>query len=647
METNQLTDDVDEATAVRITSWVLGEASPSEVEQLEALCEAQPRWRDYEKKLRSIHFLLQRDAKDTPDDHSWKMSAEKRDVVFATISQANSSEKGKGMTSWRLLARVACLVILASLAAVYIKYSSDDAHRHVAQSASLQVLEEDSFVADVMKNGKSVKGEADEQGIAGEMNSQFRSPDSINTLGEGYSYGADEIQPEIAQFEASEEISSIRSAAAYQGSDSSPRWSSTKTSDTSFQKAFAAFQNGKRLPPQDIRVEDFYNAFDYGDPAPSAGEPIAFFSEQAFNPLQPQRLWLRISTQIASTGRDAMQPLYLTFLIDSSAKMASKEQRQMLTSAMSEFGKLLTEQDRVSVVGFAASARLLGENIAGSAVKRWQPLVVTSSADQESNLVQALALGESVAKRHKVSAAQNRIIFFLSNSGHENQDALLARAKSLRQQGYHLDIVAIGEVEKQQQRYAELTSYGNGRFFQLNIASEANDLFAKQWAGPSRMAAENVKTQIRFHQARVTSCKLEGWQQEQRKMQSIAKDFVDTSDISFGAVGNSFYEISPRVDGSGEIGEVIVSYRNPTNGKTEQRKWIIPWQSSPPAFVGASPSMQLGGLSVMVGNQFQSNSSNLMPSSNDLQKVMKTLHDNFALQDSTQKLLEMTPVEGK
>jgi hypothetical protein len=373
MKTNQPTNDMDEATAERIASWVLGEASPMEAKQLEALCEEQALWRDYAKKLRAIHRLLDADAKEALDDHQWKMAAEKRDTVFAAITQANPANKGKKPNSWIALARVACLVIFASLAVAYINHSTADKHRQMALLDPPKALAEDPpfFKAEIDQKAKKSETGNDEVAvqsmesqsineapmIAGAANPGLRAFSPTASAREDTDYREYQQKSEFAPLPSFDATSSMRSEASSVAAVATAAWSSQRAPDDSFQEAFAAFQKGQRLPPQAIRVEDFYNAFDYGDPAPSTSEPIAFFSEQAVNPLQPQQLWLRISLQTASFGRDAQQSLHLTFVIDQSAVLAGKEQREVLADAMYELGKLLTERDRVSVIGFAASAR--------------------------------------------------------------------------------------------------------------------------------------------------------------------------------------------------------------------------------------------------------------------------------------------------
>jgi hypothetical protein len=66
-------------------------------------------------------------------------------------------------------------------------------------------------------------------------------------------------------------------------------------SDTSFQLALAAIQKGNQPDPSSIRIEEFYNAVAYNDPAPAAGERIAAAINQALHPIIPGRNLFRVS----------------------------------------------------------------------------------------------------------------------------------------------------------------------------------------------------------------------------------------------------------------------------------------------------------------------------------------------------------------
>src|SRR5205085_10793445 len=64
---------------------------------------------------------------------------------------------------------------------------------------------------------------------------------------------------------------------------------SLNVSDVSFKLASASLEKGVMPEPASIRSEEFINAFDYRDPEPPAGTPVAFAWEGARYPFAQNR----------------------------------------------------------------------------------------------------------------------------------------------------------------------------------------------------------------------------------------------------------------------------------------------------------------------------------------------------------------------
>ena len=68
----------------------------------------------------------------------------------------------------------------------------------------------------------------------------------------------------------------------------------------SFLLAPTALARGARPDPARIRPEEFYNAFDYNDPAPGAKEAVACRIEEGAHPFLPQRDLVRVALKRAA-----------------------------------------------------------------------------------------------------------------------------------------------------------------------------------------------------------------------------------------------------------------------------------------------------------------------------------------------------------
>ncbi|HEX7262381.1 MAG TPA: von Willebrand factor type A domain-containing protein [Luteolibacter sp.] len=381
---------------------------------------------------------------------------------------------------------------------------------------------------------------------------------------------------------------------------------SLNISDVSFQMAKAALAKGERPDPESIKSEQFYNAVDYGDPAPTANEPVAATIEQSAHPFIPGRNLVRVALRTGSVGRSAAQPLRLTLLVDQSGSMVREDRRAAMEHALAQLGALLTKNDLVTVVGFSRTPHLLADGMTGDQAARLGTLVNQTASEGGTNLEEALKLGRQMAKRHQLAGAQNRIVLFTdgaANLGDADPARLAVQVKALRQEGVSFDIAGIGADGLNDKLLGEMARNGNGRYYV--VGSEKNDSFARQLAGAFRPAAENVKVQMIFNPQRVGKYKLIGFEKDRLKTEDFRNDAVDAAELAAEEAGVAIYQVETLPEGTGEIGEVSVRFRDTSEGGMVERSWTIPHDARATAFDRATPSMQLAGLSLFAAEKLK------------------------------------------
>lgn len=383
---------------------------------------------------------------------------------------------------------------------------------------------------------------------------------------------------------------------------------SLHVSDASFKLAKAALDQGKRPESDSIRIEEFYNAFDYGDPAPAPGEPVGCAIEQASHPLIPQRNLVRIAMRTGSTGRGAGQPLSLTVLLDSSGSMEREDRRDSLKQAMARLASLLKPGDTVTLAGFARTPRLMADRLPGEQASKLVDIVSATPSEGGTNLEEALKLGEELALRQKNPAAQNRIVLLTdgaANLGNAKPEELAARIDRLRQQGIAFDAAGIGAGGLNDRLLETLTRNGNGRYYVLDGPGDADANFAAKLAGAFRPAAENVKVQIRFNPERVARYKLIGFEKHRLNKEDFRDDAVDAAEMAADEAGVALYQVELLPQGRGEIGEASVRFRDAASGGMVERTWPVPYDEKVPALDRATPSMQLATLAMLTGESLR------------------------------------------
>ena len=381
---------------------------------------------------------------------------------------------------------------------------------------------------------------------------------------------------------------------------------SLNISDASFRIAQAALAKGEQPDPAGIKVEQFYNAVDYGDPAPASNEPVACAIEQAAHPVIPGRNLVRIALKTAAAGRSAAQPLRLTLLVDQSGSMTRADRRAAMDKALAALAGLLTQQDVVNLIGFSRTPRLLADGMTGDQAGKLADLVNQAASEGGTNLEEAIKLANQLALRHRQPGAQNRIVLFTdgaANLGDADPENLAEMVKKLRQQGIAFDIAGIAAEDLNDALLGELARNGNGRYHV--VGKDEGDHFAKQLAGAFQPAAENVKVQVRFNPERVASYKLIGFEKDRLKTEDFRNDKVDAAELAAEEAGVAIYQVEPLPEGRGEIGEVSVRFRDTAAGEMVERSWTIPHDPAAPALDRATPSMQLATLAMLAAEKLK------------------------------------------
>jgi Ca-activated chloride channel family protein len=419
---------------------------------------------------------------------------------------------------------------------------------------------------------------------------------------------------------------------------------SLNVSDVSFQLAAAAIARGERPDPAGVRVEEFYNAFSYGDPAPATGEMVAIHVEQSAHPFAQQRNLVRVAMKTASQGRAAGQSLHLTVLVDTSGSMEREDRAATVQRAFASLAKLLGPDDVVSVVGFARQPRLLAEQVAGDQAGGLAELVARTPAEGGTNLEEALKLAGQLATRQFAAEAQNRIVLITdgaANLGDAVPEQLAALVVGFRQAGIAFDACGVGSAKTGDEMLEALARRGDGRYYHLGSAADADGGFAQKLAGAFRPAAENVKVQVRFNPERVGNYRLVGFEKHRLNEDDFRNDAVDAAELAADEAGVALYEVEVLADGDGEIGEVAVRFVDTASGQIVERSQPLRFSPAVAGFDQASASLQLAGTAAMVGEFLRGGAPGARVDLTTLTPVANHLRGAFANNARVATLLEM------
>lgn len=382
---------------------------------------------------------------------------------------------------------------------------------------------------------------------------------------------------------------------------------SLHVSDVSFKLTKESIRYGVTYPDK-IRPEEFYNAFDYGDPAPVAGEAVSCRIEQSTHPFMQQRNLVRIAMKVPAAGRGASQPLRLTVLLDTSGSMEREDRAATVQAALVSLASLLGPNDRVSLVGFARTPRLLTEGVPGDQAIRVVDLAARTPAEGGTNMEEALQLAGELALRQRLDGAQNRIVLLTdgaANLGNADPQALSKQVEALRQNGIAFDACGVVADGLDDSVLEALTRKGDGRYTLINSPEDADATFARQLAGAFRPAAKDVKVQVHFNPARVGRYRLIGFEQHRLKTEDFRNDAIDAAELASEEAAVALYQVEVLPEGEGELGEVFVRFLDTATDQRVERSWTLAYEAQPSAFSRATPSIQLAGSSAFLAEKLR------------------------------------------
>jgi Mg-chelatase subunit ChlD/anti-sigma factor RsiW len=371
---------------------------------------------------------------------------------------------------------------------------------------------------------------------------------------------------------------------------------SLNVSDVSFKLAAASLERGQLPDPTNIRSEEFINAFDYRDPEPPAGVPVALAWERAHYPFAQNRDLLRFSIKTAAQGRQAGRPLNLVLLLDNSGSMERADRVQIIHEALKVLASQLNPQDTLSVVTFARTARLWVDGVPGSQAAQVAENLSGLSPEGGTNLEEAMRLAYDTARRHYLSAGINRVVLLTdgaANLGNVEPEQLKQSVEAHRKEGIALDCFGIGWEGYNDDLLEVLSRNGDGRYGFINTPEEAATEFVGQLAGALQVAASDVKVQVEFNPARVTAYRQIGYAKHQLTKEQFRDNTVDAAEIGAAESGNALYVIEGNPAGNGPLATVRVRYKVPGTTDYHEHEWAVPFNGNAVALEQASPAIRL------------------------------------------------------
>ncbi len=307
-------------------------------------------------------------------------------------------------------------------------------------------------------------------------------------------------------------------------------------------------RQGVLPPPGFLRLEELINYFPYDYAPPTDGRPLAVHLEIAECPWQSAHRLLRVGIKAKTFGDERRPAANLVFLVDVSGSMRPENKLPLLQRALRLLVGELRAEDRVAIVTYADSARVVLPPTSGA-----EKAVIFAALDRlvaagSTNGGAGLETAYGLANAHFDRAGVNRVILCSDGDfnvgmtyGPELNRFIAERARS----GVYLTTLGFGMDNYRDDRMEQLAHHGNGNYGYVDTIEEARKLLVEQLEATVVTVARDVKVQIEFNPFTVQSYRLLGYENRRLAARDFNDDLRDAGDVGAGHTVTVLYEILP------------------------------------------------------------------------------------------------------
>lgn len=338
------------------------------------------------------------------------------------------------------------------------------------------------------------------------------------------------------------------------------------------------YLEGGDLPPAEaIRVEEFVNYFDYGDPAPTRDEfsLSAEIGDAPYAPSSQYRL-LRFNIRARELFADERKAATLIFVVDVSGSMAQDDRLEMVKDGLRMLLDQLSADDRVGLVVYGSRGRVLLEPT--SRLDEIRRAVDRLVPEGSTNVEEGLLLAYRLADQWFRPGGINRLILCsdgVANVGRTGPESILERIGREARRGIELTTIGFGMGNYNDVLMEQLADQGDGAYAYVDNRREAERVFVENLTGLLQTVASDAKAQVEFDPTVVSRYRLLGYQNRDIADDRFRDNTVDAGEVGAGHSVTALYEVKlhDRAPRRGVVATLTLRYRSRELGtvvETEQ-----------------------------------------------------------------------------
>ncbi|MBA6153670.1 VWA domain-containing protein [Gelidibacter maritimus] len=306
--------------------------------------------------------------------------------------------------------------------------------------------------------------------------------------------------------------------------------------------------NGQKIPPDAVRIEEMINYFNYNYPQPTGQHPFSIHTEVAKTPWNVATKIVKIGLQGKSFKNEELPASNLTFLIDVSGSMNSANKLPLLKSAFKLLVNQLRAKDKIAIVVYAGAAGMVLPPTSGADKEKISNALNNLSAGGSTAGGAGIELAYEIAQENFIKNGNNRVILATDgdfNVGASSDKDMEKLIEEKRESGVFLSVLGFGFGNYKDSKLETLANKGNGNHAYIDTMQEAQKTFGKEFGGTLYTIAKDVKIQIEFNPKKVQAYRLIGYENRLLADEDFIDDTKDAGELGSGHTVTALYEVIP------------------------------------------------------------------------------------------------------
>jgi secreted protein with Ig-like and vWFA domain/tetratricopeptide (TPR) repeat protein len=305
---------------------------------------------------------------------------------------------------------------------------------------------------------------------------------------------------------------------------------------------------GDRPPVESVRLEEMINYFPMDDTPPMDGKPFAVHVETASAPWQAEHRLVRVALKGRAMPAGERPAARLVFLVDTSGSMGQPNKLPLVQQSLQLLLTQLAPADRVALVTYAGESRIALPSTPVSERAVISAAIEALASGGGTNGSGGIAAAYELARASFLPSGVNRVILATDgdfNVGITDEKELKSLITREAKSGVYLSVLGYGSDNLKDTTAELLADAGNGNYAYIDSLSEARRALVTQLQGTLTTIAKDVKIQVEFNPARVSSYRLLGYENRALANKDFNDDTKDAGEIGAGHSVTALYEIVP------------------------------------------------------------------------------------------------------